>query len=42
MRHLQTYEIMNELRDRLIDTYSYHDQVQQIYKINQQTKHSMA
>jgi len=24
MRHLQIYEIMNELRDRLIETYSDH------------------
>jgi hypothetical protein len=24
MRHPQTYEIMNELRDRLIETYSDH------------------
>gem|GEM_PF-5974460 len=34
MRHPQTYKIMNELRDHLIETYSDRDQVQQIYKIN--------
>ena len=37
MGHPQTDEIMNELRDRLIDTYSDRDQVQWIYKISQQT-----